>query len=96
MPMPGSPISALLVDETLLRPGTELKSDLCLNAHAELYRLLGAAPQPDSGRDKPPCCDQGAGEPPILGEALAAILDRAAKLRKTRQARMTRPPQDDP
>jgi hypothetical protein len=62
--------------------------DPVLNVYAEVYRLLGVEPQPDSGREKPPCCDQDAGEPPILGDALAAILDRATKLRKTRRARM--------
>jgi hypothetical protein len=73
----------------VLLVGPHDDQDPVLNVYAELYRLLGAEPQPDSGRDKPPCCDQDAGMPPILGEALAAILDRAAKLRKTRQARMT-------
>jgi hypothetical protein len=62
--------------------------DPVLNVYAEVYRQLGVEPQPDSGREKPPCCDQDAGEPPILGDALAAILDRATKLRKTRRARM--------
>jgi hypothetical protein len=67
--------------------GLHNDEDPVLNVYAELYRVLGAEPQPDSGRDKPPCCDQDAGEPPILGEALTAILDRAARLRKTRQQR---------
>ncbi len=48
-------------------------------------RLSGTEPQRDSGRDKPPCCDKSDGEPPVLGDALADILDRAMKLRKTRQ-----------
>jgi hypothetical protein len=59
--------------------------DPVLNVYAELYRLLGVEPQPDSGRDKPPCCDTSKAEPPVLGDALADILDRAVKLRKTRR-----------
>lgn len=79
----------------ILLAGPHNDQDPVLNVYAELYRLLGAEPQPDSGRDKPPCCDQEAGEPPILGEALAAILDRAARLRKTRQATITPPLEND-
>jgi hypothetical protein len=71
----------------ILLVGPHNDEDPVLNVYAEVYRVLGAEPQPDSGRDKPPCCDQDAGEPPILGEALTAILDRAARLRKTRQQR---------
>jgi hypothetical protein len=73
----------------VLLVGPHDDQDPVLNVYAELYRLLGAEPQPHSGRDKLPCCDQNADGPPILGETLAAILDRATKLRKTRQARMT-------
>jgi hypothetical protein len=75
----------------ILLAGPHNDRDPVLNVYAELYRLLGTQPQLDSARDKPPCCNQDAGEPPILGEALAAILDRATKLRKTRQAMMMRP-----
>jgi hypothetical protein len=80
----------------VLLVGPHDDQDPILNVYAELYRLLGVEPQPDSGRDKPPCCDQDAGDPPILGEVLAAILDRATKLRKTRQARMARSLEGDP
>jgi hypothetical protein len=59
--------------------------DPVLNVYAELYRLTGNEPEPDSGRDKPPCCDQADNEPPVLGDALAAILDHATALRKTRR-----------
>lgn len=79
----------------ILLAGPHNDQDPVLNVYAELHRLLGAEPQPDSGRDKPPCFDQEAGEPPILGEALAAILDRAARLRKTRQATITPPLEND-
>jgi len=58
-----------------------------LNIYAELYRLLGAQPPADAGRDKPPCCDEIDELPPILGETLAEILDRAAKLRRTKRSR---------
>jgi hypothetical protein len=53
--------------------------------YAELYRLLDVEPEPGSGRTKPPCCDETEGGPPVLGDALTAILDRAASFRKTRQ-----------
>ena len=56
-----------------------------MNVYAELYRLLGVEPTPESRRDKPPCCDPPSGHPPVFGDALTEILDRAAKLRKTRQ-----------
>lgn len=56
-----------------------------LNVYAEIYRLLGLEPQSDARRDKPPCCDETAGDPPVIGDTLSAILDRAAKLRKSRQ-----------
>jgi hypothetical protein len=59
--------------------------DSVLNVYAELYRLLGVDPQPDAGRDKPPCCDQADAQPPVLAEGLREILDRAARLRKTRR-----------
>lgn len=58
-----------------------------VSVYAELYRLLGIEPAPDSGRDKPPCCDQSDAQPPVLGDALADILDSAARLRKTRSNR---------
>lgn len=69
----------------ILLVGLHDNEDPVLNVYAELYRLLGVEPSPDSGRNKPPCCDAPDGQPPTLGEALVDILDRAAKLRKTRQ-----------
>lgn len=69
----------------ILLVGPHDDHDPILNVYAELYRLLGAEPPPGSGRAKPPCCDQAEGEPPILGEALVSVLDRAASLRKTRR-----------
>jgi len=69
----------------ILLVGPHDDEDPVLNVYAELYRLLGVEPSPDSGRDKPPCCDAPDGQPPILGKALADILNRAAKLRQTRQ-----------
>lgn len=68
----------------VLLVGPHNDKDPVLNVYAELYRLLGVEPSPDSGRDKPPCCGQPDRQPPVLGDALTDILDRAAKLRKTR------------
>lgn len=69
----------------ILLVGPHDDQDPVLNVYAELYRLIGNEPPPDSGRDKPPCCDQAGNEPPVLGEALTTSLDRAAALRKTRR-----------
>lgn len=69
----------------ILLVGHDDNQDPVLNVYGELYRLLGVEPLPDAGRDKPPCCEQPDGQPPVLGDALAEIVDRAAKLRKTRQ-----------
>jgi hypothetical protein len=69
----------------ILLVGPHDDHDPILNVYAELYRLLGAEPEPGSGRTKPPCCDQAEGEPPVIGQALATIVDRAASLRKSRQ-----------
>ncbi len=71
----------------VLLVGPHDDQDPALNVYAELYRLLGAEPPPEAGRDKPPCCDEIADLPPVLGETLAEILDRAAKLRRTRRSR---------
>lgn len=60
--------------------------DPVLNVYAELYRLLGMEPPPEAGRGKPPCCDETADLPPVLGDTLSEILDRAAKLRRTRRS----------
>jgi hypothetical protein len=69
----------------ILLVGPHDDHDPILNVYAELYRLLDVEPEPGSGRTKPPGCDETEGEPPLLGAALTAILDRAASLRKTRQ-----------
>ncbi|HEX9354271.1 MAG TPA: hypothetical protein VF933_10725 [Streptosporangiaceae bacterium] len=71
----------------ILLAGPHDNQDPILNVYAELYRLLDAEPQPDSRRDKPPCCDETEELPPVLGDALSEILDRAAKPRQTRRSR---------
>lgn len=71
----------------ILLVGPHDDHDPILNVYEELYRLLGIEQQPDAGRDKPPCCGEVGDRPPVLGDALSEILDRAAKLRKTRQSR---------
>jgi hypothetical protein len=63
----------------ILLVGPHDDQDPILNVYAELYSLLGADPQPAAGRDKPPCCDKTGELPPVLGNALVEILDRAAK-----------------
>jgi hypothetical protein len=60
--------------------------DPILNVYAELYRLVGIDTPDSTRRTKPPCCDQTPERPPLLGAALADILDQAAQLRKTRRA----------
>jgi hypothetical protein len=70
----------------ILLVGPHDDQDPALNVYAELYRLVGAEPPPDAGRNKPPCCDEIEDLPPVLGEALTQILDRAAKLRKARRS----------
>jgi hypothetical protein len=69
----------------VLLVGPHDDQDPVVNVYAEIYRLLGVEPTPESGRDKPPCCDAAGGQPPVLGDALTEISDRAAKLRRTRQ-----------
>jgi hypothetical protein len=71
----------------ILLVGPHDDRDPVLNVYAELYRLLGVEPPSDVGRSKPACCGETEGLPPILGDALTGILDRAAKLRRTRQSR---------
>ena len=56
-----------------------------LNVYAELYRLLGVEPPDSAGRDKPPCCDENTDLPPVLGAAVTELVDRAAKVRRTRR-----------
>jgi hypothetical protein len=71
----------------ILLVGPHDDQDPVLNVYAELYRLLGVEPPSDAGRSKPPCCGEPEGLPPVLGDAMADILGRAAKLRRTRQSR---------
>ena len=70
----------------VLLVGPHDDQDPTLNVYAELYRLLGDEPPSDAGRDKPPCCDEVEDLPPVLGKTLGEILDRAAKLRRTRRS----------
>ncbi len=58
--------------------------DAILDIYAQLYRLLGIEVASDAGRSKPPCCDPAEQLPPVLGEALAGILEHAAKPRRTK------------
>jgi hypothetical protein len=67
-----------------------------LDIYAELYRLLGVdspdaagrrrTPPDAAGRRKPPCCDEDEALPPVLGEVLSDVIDRAARFRKTRRS----------
>jgi hypothetical protein len=69
----------------VLLVGPRDDQDPVVNIYAEPYQSLGVEPTPESGRDKPPCCDPPDGQPPVLGGALTEMLDCAAKLRNTRQ-----------
>jgi hypothetical protein len=69
----------------ILLVGPHDDHDEVLNVYAELYRLLGIDPPEAAGRSKPPCCDEAGELPPILGAALNEVLDRAAKMRRTRR-----------
>jgi hypothetical protein len=60
--------------------------DQILNVYAELYRLLGVDPPDAAGRRKPPCRDELDELPPVLGDSLNEVIDRAAKMRRTRQS----------
>jgi len=71
----------------ILLVGPHEDSDPVLDVYTELYRLLGAAPPDAERRTKPPCCEEPAGSPPALGDALADILDRATQVRRTRRTR---------
>lgn len=56
------------------------------SVYAELYRLLGVEPPDAAGRDKPPCCEDDTGLPPVLGAAIGEFIDRAVKARSTRRS----------
>jgi len=59
--------------------------DRVLDVYAELYRLLGVEPPDSVGRDKPPCCGQSTDLPPVLADAVAELIERAARIRRTRR-----------
>jgi hypothetical protein len=69
----------------ILLVGRHDDQDPVLNVYAELYRLLGVEPPDSAGRDKPPCCDENTDLPPVLGAAVTELVDRAAKVRRTRR-----------
>ena len=69
----------------ILLVGRHDDQDPVLNVYAELYRLLGVEPPDSAGRDKPPCCDESTDLPPVLGAAVTELVDRAARVRRTRR-----------
>jgi len=69
----------------ILLVGRHDDKDPVLNVYADLYRLIGIDAPENAGRDKPPCCDEADELPPVLGAAATGILDRAARIRRTRQ-----------
>lgn len=69
----------------ILLVGRHDDQDPALNIYAELYRLLGVEPPDSAGRDKPSCCEESTDLPPILGAAVAELVERAAKARRTRR-----------
>jgi hypothetical protein len=71
----------------VLLVGQHDDQDPVLNIYSELYRLIGIEPSPDIRRTKPPCCDEADKLPPVLEGSLNYILNRAAKIRRTRQSR---------
>jgi len=66
--------------------------DPAVDIYVELYRTLGVEPEADSGRAKPPCCDEDNQRPPILGEQAENILTGASRLRHTRRRRSDQDP----
>ena len=87
----GGPLRVVVAFETsrrawILLVGPHDDRDPVLNVYAELYRLLDMEPPPEAGRDKPPCCDETADLPPVPGDTLTEILDRATSLRRTRRS----------
>jgi hypothetical protein len=67
--------------------GTHNDNDAVVNIYNELCRLLGAEPENEAGRAKPPCCDQVKQRPPVLGDLVDDILASASQLRRTRRRR---------
>ena len=68
----------------ILLVGRHDDQDPVRNVYAELCRLLGVEPPDSAGRDKPPCCDQNTDLPPVLGAAVTELVERAAKVCRTR------------
>jgi hypothetical protein len=58
----------VLVAEHVTDPGR--------NVYDLLYAVLAHAPEPESGRTKPPCCDT-AGQPPVDDQLVDELVDRA-------------------
>lgn len=58
-------------------------ADPGIDVYTTLYRLIGTSP-PSGERTKPSCCD-GAGQPPVLGDIVEQLADRAVRLRRTRR-----------
>jgi hypothetical protein len=52
-----------------------------LDVYQQLYALAGHEPPDEAGRDKPPCCDTGTGEPPIEPALLDDLLTRMRRFR---------------
>jgi hypothetical protein len=69
----------------ILLVGRHDDQDPVLDVYAELYRLLGVDPPDSAGRDKPPWCDESTDLPPVLGAAVTELVDRAAKVCRTRR-----------
>jgi len=75
----------------ILLVGRHDDQDPVMNVYAELYRLLGVEPPDSAGRDKPPCCDKATDLPPVLGAAVNEVVDRSAKVRRTRRQPVSLP-----
>jgi hypothetical protein len=54
------------------------------NIYDELYEQQGVEPQ-DAKRTKPPCCDEVEQLPPVFGDLVDNVLDRANRVRRTRR-----------
>jgi hypothetical protein len=54
------------------------------NIYDELYRQQGVEPR-DAKRAKPPCCEEASKVPPVLGEIVHQVLERAKQVRRTRR-----------
>lgn len=70
----------------VLLVGPHDDQDPVLDVYSELYRLMGVKPSPAIKRTKPPCCSETDTLPPVLDDSLTLIVDRAARIRRTRQS----------